>query len=211
MHNQTHFWFAFTCILSSILLFSQFSVTEQLLLIPWAVIFSLIALFPNIFDKYFCLDRKTHTCTERCRHPVTHSPIAFFLMILILTVGTIDSFWYNFMVNAIILAYGSHLFLDIFSQEGIPLGFVPTLFTQDPTKNYVFNEATKPRMRLCLSTDSFSRDNRRTNRHINLGCKIIIIFLCVHLLLELKDTSIDLETIMNALHWMIATEKARVV
>ena len=211
MQNHTHFWFALACILGNNILFSQFSQIEQFLLIPWAVSFSFISLSPNFLDKYFCVNRKTRTCTERCRHPATHNPIVFFLLIYILRLGTIGFSWSYFVVEALTLAIGSHLFLDMFSHEGIPLGFIPTLFVQDPTKNYVFNDLTKPNKRLCFSTVILSRDNWNTNRYISLGCKIIIIFLCLQLLLELKDIPAYLETIMKALHWMVIPMKGGIM
>ncbi|PWI46988.1 hypothetical protein CEE45_13880 [Candidatus Heimdallarchaeota archaeon B3_Heim] len=207
MKNHTHFWFAFVCILGNMIIFSPFSVIDQLFLIPWVVLFSFIALIPNFLDKYFCVHRKTHTCTERCRHPATHSPFALLLLSFILILGTDGYDWYNFMMSAIVLAYGSHLFLDIFSHEGIPVGFIPTLFTQDPTKNYVFNTPTKPRMRIRFSTDRLSRDSRRINQRICLGCKIILIFICFLFILELKNSSFDLETVMNAFKWIFTLKK----
>ena len=186
MQNLTHFWFAFACILSYNVIFNHFLLTEQLLLLPWIVFFSFISLCLNFFDKYFCLHRKTRTCIDRCRHPATHSPFTLFLLVITLRFFTISFSWPNFIIEAFTLAIGSHLLLDILSQEGIPLGFTPTLFVQDSTKNYVFNDHSKPRMKLHLPSNIFSRDNWETNHYISLGSKIIILFLYLQLLLDFK-------------------------
>ena len=203
MYNSTHYWFSFTSILGYILLLSHLSVTEQILLILWIPIISFISLIPNIFDKYFCKDYETQTCVERCRHPITHSPYTFFMLILILTLVNNSSTSYKFIANAIIIAWGTHLLLDMFSQEGIPLGFVPTLFTQDPTKNYVFNESTRPRMRLHVPTKRIIRDDSTTNKHIRLLCKIAVFYLCVQLLLDLKEITINFKASIDIFAWEV--------
>ena len=202
MQNQTHYWFAFACNLSFIYFGSDFSMINRLLLLLLIPIVSWIALLPNILDRYFCRDRETQTCTEKCRHPVTHGPFVFLLAIVILTQNTSTNSWYGLIVSTFILAYGSHLFLDIFSHEGIPLGFLPTLFLQDPAKNYVFNSHEKRRMRLRMPTDRFLRDNRRTNHCICLGSKLIIFLIGLQFILDLKDVRLDYEMLINVVQYL---------
>ena len=188
MKNYTHFWFAFACVLVNNTQFNQFSLSEQLLLIPVALFVAITSFLPNILDKYACNYRKKKTCIIRCRHPVTHSPLTLFILVIALKLVTIGYSWSGFVIETFFIATGSHLFLDIFSEEGIPLGLKPTLFVQDYTKNYAFNDHTKPRMRLRFRTDRYFPNSRNTgqiNSYISLGSKLIVLFLCLQVLWEL--------------------------
>ncbi len=160
----------------------------QILFLPFAVGLSFISVFPNILDKYFCTDQKMKTCAERCRHPLTHNPIILlFLFLVFLGVNTENQI-FCLLVRGIFLSIGSHLILDIFSEEGIPIGFTSTLFSQDRRKNYLFNQHTRPRLKLRLHSSLLSREERGINHRIVLLCKGVVVLACLLILIDnLRD------------------------
>ncbi len=186
MRSITHYYFSTAVILIEGIFISQISVVEQIILLPLALLVSLVAIAPNVLDKYFCLDRKTRTCTERCRHPITHHPVNLLVLVIIFSSINIETSYYGLyflLTKTFLLSYGSHLFLDMLSSEGIPIGTIPTLFCQDQTKNYRFNDLTKPRRQISIM--NLSRDSFEINNRTGLTCKIIIGLYCFQLVYEL--------------------------
>ncbi len=201
MRNLTHYYFSIAVILIEGIFISQVSVVEQIILLPLAFFVSLVAIAPNKLDKFFCLDRKTKTCTERCRHPITHHPAAFFVLVALLSYITIGTSYYGLyflLTKTFLLSYGSHLLLDMLNSEGIPIGTIPTLFCQDQTKNYRFNDTTKPRRRLNIM--NFSRESFEANRRTGLICKIIIGLYCFQLVYELWHDPSEIMFLWNILN-----------
>ena len=137
MKNQTHYWFALACNLSISYFISPLPLIIWFFCLPWLLLLSLVSLIPNIFDTWFCRDQKTHMCTERCRHPFTHSPLVFMVIYLILSINPVDIAGYEYFVGFFTLSYGSHLLLDIFSQEGIPIVVHPTIFIIEIQVEYI--------------------------------------------------------------------------
>lgn len=173
--------------------------TVWFLLLPILILFSFFSLLPNVLDPYFCKDRKTHTCLERCRHPVTHSPLIFLLLSFILSLIPLDFTEYRLFIWFFVVSYGSHLFLDIFSHEGLPLLFRPSLFLQDHAKNYLFDFHSKPRPRLRLLSDKVLRNDLQINHRICLGCKVIVLLIGFQLIVEMSKTNFDLQLLLNAI------------
>ena len=196
MRNTTHYFFSLAVIFIEGLFISRISVTELIILFPLAFLVSVSGIAPNLLDSFFCLDRNMKTCTERCRHPLTHHPATFLTLVLILSLINIETTYYGLyflLTKTFLLSYGSHLLLDMMSYEGIPIGTTPTLFCQDQSKNYRFNEITKPRKRLLIPIMKFSRVSRVTNRRMTIFCLIIIGFYSFLVFLELYH---DLSKIM---------------
>lgn len=188
MKNITHYYFAVAIILVDIWLLDPLSSLEKLLLFPVMIGAGSLTLLPNKLEKWLCIDRKTRTCTERCRHPLTHHPVLVFVLIWIFGLIPITPPYfrvYHLLAKMILLAIGSHLVLDMLTPEGLPLGLTPTVFCQDDTKNYSFNDITKPRMRLRLFQGIFSRDSSNANRNIILTSKLILLVYCFVLVLEI--------------------------
>jgi hypothetical protein len=198
MKNSTHYYFAVAIILVDIVLFNPLSMFEKLFTLPFVILAGYVALVPNKLERWLCIDRKTHTCTERCRHPLTHHPIIVFILLWLFSLISITPQYvsmYQLLTRIILLAYGSHLVLDVLTPEGLPLGRTPTLFYQDHTKNYTFNITTKSRKRLRFFHGAFSRDNSNINHKITLASKLIVLLYCFMLILEINRNLEILATI----------------
>lgn len=188
MKNSTHYYFAVTVMLGDILLFNPLSVFEKLLIIPYVVLGGILALVPNKLEKWLCIDRTTAICTDRCRHPLTHHPIIVVVLLWVFsTIPIIPSYVriYQLLTRLVLLAYGSHLILDMMTPEGLPLGLTPTLFCQDHMKNYVFNDPDRPRKRLRIY--HISRDSSNFNQKLTLTSKLIFLVYCFILIIELNQ------------------------
>jgi len=202
MDNSTHYWFSFALIILNTVLMTQRSLYEQILILIIVIPLNLISIVPNVLDKFFCVDRKTRICTERCRHPITHHPMLFILLIAFLSVIDVSSqyyFLYHILSEIILLSFGSHLVLDMVSKEGIPLSFSPTLFSQDQSKNYGCNETTTPKLRLKIPKIILSRDDYRTNLQISMLCKGIVALYCFQLFYNVIQSSNSMEFILRSL------------
>jgi hypothetical protein len=187
MKNSTHFFFAIAVMLGDILLFNPLSVLEKLLILPCVVLGGILAFLPNKLERWLCIDQKTVTCTDRCRHPLTHHPAIVVILLWGFSVIPIATPYvrpYQLLTRLVLLAYGSHLFLDMINTEGIPLGITPTLFCQDQMKNYVFNDITKSRKRLRFF--HISRDSNGINHRLTLVSKIVVFVYCFILVVELN-------------------------
>lgn len=206
MNDWTHYWVAFVVIILESTLFHRFSLLEQLALIPIAGVLSYCAVLPNKLDKFFSITPKTHTRVERSRHPASHHPLlivfVFLLYILVYSKDLVKlEFLYLFKLG--FYAFGSHLLLDSFTKEGLPLGLAPSLFAQDLTKYYSYHDNYNSRGKFQLQKNIYS-DDIRYNRLlvyfcqgfvVSHGLNVIIrllidskIFLLVHHLLLLLYT-----------------------
>jgi hypothetical protein len=186
MRNITHYYFAVAIILIDIWVLNPVSPLEKLFLSPVVIGAGFLALLPNKLDAWFCIDRKTRTCTERCRHPLTHHP-GFLLGLIwcfeILPVLPQYYQLYHLLTRMILISFSSHLVLDLLTPEGLPLGRTPTLFCQDEMKNYSFNDTMRPRIRLRLFQGIVSRDSSNVNEKIILASKSILLAHSVMLVL----------------------------
>jgi hypothetical protein len=177
MRNTTHFYFAVAIILFDIWFLNPLSTLEKLFLSPVVIGAGSLTLLPNRLEVWFCIDRKTRTCTDRCRHPLTHHPgLVLGLIWCFEILPILPQYYqlYHLITRMILLSFSSHLVLDLLSPEGIPLGRTPTLFCQDETKNYSFNDITRPRLRLRLFHGIVSRDRSDINEKITLISKAML-------------------------------------
>ncbi|MHA1227442.1 MAG: hypothetical protein ACTSPV_11920 [Candidatus Hodarchaeales archaeon] len=174
MNNRTHFWFAFCLLMLYITFNSPFTALDQLLLVLPIASISMFAFLPNILDSFVSADSSTHTHCIRSRHPLTHHPFILPSFILLPTFFDGLALFSHFFFLCF-LAYVSHLFLDLFSDEGIPLGFTPTLFLQDKNKHYLYNDVSSPRLRLIFPFFHFSRNDPLLNSRIVLLSQIILL------------------------------------
>ncbi|MHA2366959.1 MAG: metal-dependent hydrolase [Candidatus Hodarchaeales archaeon] len=187
MDNSTHYWFSFALIVCVTLFTIQPPLDKQIVTFLLIIPFNLISVLPNLIDSYFCVDRKSRTCTERCRHPFTHHPLLFITLVFFLSAVNVNSGYYEFydILSAVFLiAFGSHLLLDMISKEGLPLSLKPALFNQDQSKNYTFNEKTQGTKKLRFPLIGSSRNDYKINQRITLACKGIIILYCFRLFYE---------------------------
>lgn len=200
MKNTTHYYFAVAIILIDIWFLNPLSTLEKLLLSPVVIGAGSLTLLPNKLENWFCIDRKTRTCTDRCRHPLTHHPGLVLVLIWIFEmIPILPQYYqlYHLLTRMILLSFSSHLILDLLTPEGLPLGLTPTLFCQDEMKNYSFNDTTRPRMRLRLFQGIVSRDSSNVNRKITLASKLILLAYSVVLLLGIIS---DPEMIISLYH-----------
>ena len=184
MKNATHFYFAVAIILTDLWLLNSISLLEKAILIPVVIGAGSLSLLPNKLEAWLCIDQKTHTCADRCRHPLTHHPgilLGFIWLFDILPVLPQYYHLYHLLTRMILLSFSSHLILDLLTPEGLPLGRTPTLFCQDEMKNYSFNDTTRPRLRLRLFQGIVSRDSSNVNRKITFISKLVLLVYSVGL------------------------------
>ncbi len=203
MQDRTHFWFAFSILLLDILFLGNVKPMIQMIFLPLVVILSFSSNLPNILDKYLCLDQKTKTCSERCRHPITHGLfVLLILFVCILEFKTDNQILYLF-VRGIFLSIGSHLFLDVFSEEGIPVGLNPTLFYQDKHKNYLYNQYKRPRLKVHFFNNFLLRDKQIINNRIVQVCKGVVIACCLFITIDLIRNSLNIEERVRMIHKLL--------
>ncbi|MHA1226529.1 MAG: metal-dependent hydrolase [Candidatus Hodarchaeales archaeon] len=191
MNNRTHFWFAFCLLMLDVIFNSPFTALDQLILVLPIASISMIALLPNMLDSFFSADSFTYTRCFRSRHPLTHSPLVLLSFILLPTLFEELAF-FSYAFFLCFLAYASHLFLDLFSDQGIPLGFVPTLFLQDKTKHYTYNDVSSPRLRLVFPFFHFSRNDPLLNsRVVHLSQVVLLLSLTVPVIDFIQNPVID--------------------
>ena len=179
MKDNTHYWFSVVILLVATADTSHVTIFDKFVFFIAVLLCSFIALIPNSLENLFC--------SERCRHPATHHPIIPVLMvlgILLTPITKIDLDSLQLFVKIFVLSYGSHLFLDVFTKEGIPLSITPTLFLQDQTKHYTFNDKTKPRKRVQFSPLSILKDTPGIDQKISLFCQGTVVFYCLQLVYE---------------------------
>ena len=151
MKNSTHYLFSVGLLNLFTLLFIQ----DQLL--AWycfGLSFPLsgISLIPNLLDsysganlKYEGVQLKKHRSTNQYRHPLSHSPwtLSYFLPLFYITERIPNPIFLATAV-AFFLGWFSHLLLDAFNPEGIPLGRKP-VFSPHPVKHYSWQQPNNAR------------------------------------------------------------------
>jgi len=190
MKDNTHYWFSVVILLVATADSSRVTIFDKIVFFIAVLLCSFIALIPNYLENLFC--------SERCRHPATHHPIIPVLIvfgILLTPITKIDLESLQLFAKIFILSYGSHLFLDVFTEEGIPLSITPTLFLQDPTKHYTFNDKTKSRKRVQFSQFSVLKDTSGIDQKISLFCQGTVIFYCFQLAMEVFTSLSSMEQI----------------
>ncbi len=146
MKNSTHYLFAVGLLNLYTLLFIKDPLLRWLFL-SLSFPLSGVSLIPNLLDSYTAANLKYEgvQLKHRARHPLTHSPW---------TLGYFLPFYYIFemlsepillvTVFLLVLGWFSHLFLDAFNPEGIPLGKKP-IYLPHPVKHYSWRERTNTR------------------------------------------------------------------
>ncbi len=151
MKSSTHYFFAVGLFNLYILLF----IKDQLLAwFSFGLSFPLsgISLIPNLLDsysganlKYEGVQLKKHRSTNQYRHPLSHSPwtISYFIPIFYITERIPEPI---LLITAVALTLGwfSHLLLDSFNPEGIPLGRKP-VYSPHPVKHYSWQQSNDTR------------------------------------------------------------------
>ena len=111
-----------------------------------------ISLIPNLLDsysganlKYEGVQLQKHRSSNQYRHPLTHSPLTmgYFLPLFFIS-ERIPEPIIKLSVFAFILGWGSHLLLDAFNPEGIPLGRKP-VYSPHPVKHYSWHQLNDTR------------------------------------------------------------------
>lgn len=173
MKNQTHYLFSLGLIHFYILI----SISDPNL--SWLLSFSSIpiagiSLFPNLLD---CIPGTTtmhqgvqlekHRFSRRYRHALTHSPwtMAYFLPFISLVKFFQNSFYQAALIGSI-LSWFSHLALDVFNSDGIPLGW-SSIYSNHPVKHYAWPKANNQRiLRFARVTFDHPKVNSRV---MNIG------------------------------------------
>ncbi len=151
MKNSTHYCFAVGLFNLFILLFIK---DQSLAWFCFGMSFPVsgISLIPNLLDsysganlKYEGVQLKKHRSTNQYRHPLSHSPwtLSYFIPLFFITERIYDPI---LLVTAVALTLGwfSHLLLDAFNPEGIPLGRKP-VFSPHPVKHYSWQQPNDTR------------------------------------------------------------------
>ncbi len=152
MKNQTHYLFS----LGLIHLYTLLSITEPN--VSWLLSISSIpiagvSLLPNILDSipgtsimHQGVKLEKHRFSRRYRHALTHSPwtMAYFLPFLSLN-DLIPNSYYQAMLMGLILSWFSHLALDAFNSDGIPLG-CSSIYSNHPVKHYTWPKSNNRRI-----------------------------------------------------------------
>ncbi|MFW9779247.1 MAG: hypothetical protein ACFFE8_10370 [Candidatus Heimdallarchaeota archaeon] len=182
MKSLTHYLFALGLIH---LLIFYFVVRAEQMQLAWG--FSLLAfavaclsLLPNWLDRRVGA-RWDHNgvLLRRYRHPLTHSPwtgIYFFPLWYIDQI--IESPLVNFLFVGSLVGWYSHLLLDAFNKEGIPLGTKSTI-TNHPIRHYRWVEIrTVRKLRLGYTSFNDLAQNEKISR-IGIGGAIFNLTLLV--------------------------------
>jgi hypothetical protein len=101
--------------------------------------------------------------------------------------GLIGTEFYSILVFIAMIVWDSHLLLDLFTIEGIPLGLRPAI-TQNPHKNYVFEDLGRKSGVFSLSKRSSESDD--LNRGVTLVSTLIIVFYLIDLFVELTTNRV---------------------
>lgn len=195
MRYQTHVWssiavYCLILLVTGVSPVEQFSVSQTL-----STIFLILVLnkAPNWFDSKLSIDGATGVKLPRMRHPLSHNPFVVQLyFILLFSIGSVAEGlmgieFYSMVVSIVMIVWDSHLLLDLFTIEGIPLGLRPAI-TQNPHKNYAFEDLSKKSGVFSLSKRSSESDD--LNRGAILISTVIIVFYLINLFVELTTKGV---------------------
>jgi len=144
MKNSTHYIFAIGLLNLFILIFIQDPVLAWLFLVL-SFPLGAFSVIPNLLDTYTTNLQYEKGLKCRVRHPLTHSPytLGYFFPLYYIVEMFSDPV---FLIAIFTLALGwfSHLFLDTFNPEGIPLGKKP-IYLPHPVKHYSWQKRSKTR------------------------------------------------------------------
>ncbi|MFX1515752.1 MAG: metal-dependent hydrolase [Promethearchaeota archaeon] len=136
MKNSTHYLFGLGLLNLFILIFIKDSILAWLFL---ALSFPLgaFSVIPNILDTYTINLQYERALKNRIRHPLTHSPwtLPGYFFPLFYIVDIFSDPLLTIIIYMLALGWFSHLFLDCFNPEGIPLGKKP-IYSPHPVKHY---------------------------------------------------------------------------
>ncbi|MHA1975102.1 MAG: metal-dependent hydrolase [Candidatus Hodarchaeales archaeon] len=148
MKDSTHVLFALGLLNLLVLLFVPDPTQAWLLTISTPVL-SVISILPNKLDQVLgsSLDRYiADRSITKYRHPFSHSPytLGYFLPLIYLagslSIGILERF-----VMLVVMSWFSHLLLDAFTENGIPLGKKPVI-QNNPKKHYHWIQNSKARV-----------------------------------------------------------------
>ncbi|NHJ01629.1 MAG: hypothetical protein EAX86_05770 [Candidatus Heimdallarchaeota archaeon] len=166
MKNQTHYCFALGIInLYDLLalkdpILSWFIFISSLFIAGASILPNILDIIPNTSAQYQGVQLAKHRFARRYRHPLTHSPwtFSYFFPLITLADYLSDSLWYS-LVTGLILSWTSHLILDAFNSDGIPLGRT-AIYSNHPVKHYTWPKSNKVRV---LRFANVSFDNSKAN------------------------------------------------
>jgi len=199
MRYLTHFWFSLAMyfiitLVTGVSTVERFSLNKIFSTIFLILVFNKV---PNWYDSQISIDRATGIKLSRMRHPLSHNPfivqVYFFLLLSIRSaIGEIIGHdFYLMAVSIALIVWDSHLLLDIFTIEGIPLG-LRSAISQNPHKNYSLEYFGKKSGTFSLGTKSSESED--LNKTINLISILIIVFYLFDLLIEATN---DPQIILN--------------
>ena len=144
MKNSTHYLFAVGLLNLFTLLFIKDPILAWLFLV---LSFPLggFSVIPNLLDTYTINLQYERGLKHRIRHPLTHSPWTLGYFFPLYYIGEMSSDpVFLIAIITLVLGWFSHLFLDTFNPEGIPLGKKP-IYIPHPVKHYSWQNRSKTR------------------------------------------------------------------
>ena len=160
MKNSTHYFFGVGLLNLFYLIYIKDPVLAWLFLVL-SFPLGAFSVLPNLLDAYTTNLQYDRGLKCRVRHPLTHSPwtLGYFVPFYYIVEMSSDPV---FLITIFTLALGwfSHLFLDAFNPEGIPLGKKP-IYLPHPVKHYSWQNRSKTRT-LSLARIPFNDLKRNT-------------------------------------------------
>ena len=131
-------------------------------------IMSYVALIPDLIDQYAGASYKYEGVQlKRYRHPLTHSPLTIVYFIPFLYISNILNNQILILISVYtFLSWISHLLLDSFNPEGIPIGKKP-IMSNHLSKHYKWSKFTKTRKLSFARVDYY--DQKANLRIILIG------------------------------------------